>query len=157
MHKHKLNYDALTRQVKILGMDVDQIITIKEQILPALTSTLMNVKFKGRVNKRATYIASIHAPHSPMISGMQAVVSLDNNNCKINIENCAPYNVVIKRNEVIGLVDMETEDLIPPEDSAISSIFSDINTKLPKVPKKKLSKEENAPKAHLNVPSEFKQ
>jgi hypothetical protein len=29
MHKHKLHYDARTRQVKIFGIDFDQIMAIK--------------------------------------------------------------------------------------------------------------------------------
>jgi len=45
------------------------------------------------------------------------------------------------------------------EDSVISSILTDINTKLPKVPKKKLTKEEITSKAfkNLNMPAEFQQ
>ncbi len=31
MHKHKLHYDVQTRQVKISGIDIDQIVAIKEQ------------------------------------------------------------------------------------------------------------------------------
>ncbi len=34
MHKHKLHYDVQTRQVKISGVEIDQIVAIKEQTLP---------------------------------------------------------------------------------------------------------------------------
>jgi hypothetical protein len=51
---------------------------------------------------------------------------------------------------------MSTDPLIPMEDSTISSIMSDIEKHLPKVPKKKLTKEEIAAKANLNVPNEYK-
>ncbi len=45
-----------------------------------------------------------------MLSGMPAVVTVDkNNNCKIVIDNCAPYDVTIDGNEIIGLIDKETE------------------------------------------------
>jgi hypothetical protein len=54
-------------------------------------------------------------------------------------------------------MDVETEQLQPLEDSAISAILSDIDSKLPKVPQKKLSKDEIAAKTHLNVPNEYKQ
>jgi len=71
------------------------------------------------VNKDITYIASIFAPKTPTVSGMPAVVSIDkNNNCKIIVDNCAPY--------VIGFMDIETDPLIPMEDSTIASILSDI-------------------------------
>jgi len=36
MHKHKLHYNVQTRQVKIAGIEIDQIVAIKEQTLPAL-------------------------------------------------------------------------------------------------------------------------
>ncbi len=54
-------------------------------------------------------------------------------------------------------MDIETEQLQPLEDSVISAILNDIDKKLPKVPKQKLTKEEIAAKAHLNVPHEYKQ
>jgi hypothetical protein len=34
MHKHKLHFDVQTRQVKIAGIGIDQIVAIKEQTLP---------------------------------------------------------------------------------------------------------------------------
>ncbi len=39
-------------------------------------------------------------------------------------------------------MDVEKDELIPMEDSTISAILQDIDKKLPKVPKKKLSREE---------------
>jgi len=93
-----------------------------------------------------------------MLSGMPAIVTVDkNNNCKIVIDNCAPYDATIGRNDVIALMDRETEQLQPLEDSVISAILTDIDKKLPQVPKQKMTKEEIAVKAHLNVPNEYKQ
>ncbi len=81
------------------------------------------------------FIASIFAPKNPMLSGMPAVVTVDkNNNCKIVIDNCAPYDVIIDRNDILALMDRETEQLQPLEDSVISAILTDIDNKLPKVP-----------------------
>ncbi len=158
MHHHKLHYDVQTRQVKIAGVEFDQIVAIKEQPLPALTSTVVTAKYKGKVSKDNNYIASIFSPRTPIISGMPAIVSVDkNNNCKIVLDNCAPYDVTISRNDILGIMDAEPDDPIPLEDSTISSILQEIDKKLPKVPKRKLSKEEIAAKAHLNVPPEFKQ
>jgi len=94
-------------------------------------------KYKGKVNKDMTYIASIFVPKTLTVSGTPAVVSIDkNNNCKIIIDNCAPYDVIIDRNDVIGFMDIETDELIPMEDSTIVAILSDIDKHLPKVPKK---------------------
>jgi hypothetical protein len=76
-----------------------------------------------------------------MLSGMPAVVSINkNNNCELAIDNCAPYDIIIDSNEVIRLMDVETEQLQPLEVSVISAILSDIDSKFPKMPKKKLSK-----------------
>ncbi len=52
-----------------------------------------------------------------MISGMPAIISIDkNNNCKIIVDNCAPCDVIIDRNDILGIMDTETDDLIPLED-----------------------------------------
>jgi hypothetical protein len=92
-------------------------------------------KFKGQIQKDVNFIASIYAPWTPMLSGMPAVVSIDkNNNCKLVIDNCAPYDVSIDRNDVIGLMDVETEQLQPLEHSVILAILNDIDKQLPKVP-----------------------
>jgi len=53
-------------------------------------------------------------------------------------------------------MDIETDELIPMEDSTIAAILNDIDKHLRKVPKKKLTKAEIAAKANLNVPNEYK-
>jgi hypothetical protein len=122
-------------------------VAVKEQTLPTLASTV----------KDMTYIASIFVPKSPTVSDMPAVVSIGkNNNCKIIVDNCAPYDVIIDRNDVIRFMDVESDELILMEDSTIAAILSDIDKHLPKVPKKKLTKAEIAAKANLNVPNEYK-
>jgi len=158
MHKNKLHYDVQTRQVKIASIEGDQIVAIKEQVLPALTSTVVTAKYKGKPEPNVHFIPSIFAPKNPMLSGMPAVVTVDKNyNCKIVIDNCAPYDVTNDRNDILALMDRETEQLQPLEDSVISAILTDIDQKLPKVPKRKLTKADIATKAHLNVPNEYKQ
>jgi hypothetical protein len=69
MHKHKLHYDVQTGQLKIASMDSDQIVAIKELVLPALTSFFITIKHKGHVDKNSIYIASITAPRVPFSSG----------------------------------------------------------------------------------------
>jgi hypothetical protein len=156
MHQHKLHYDVQTIQVKIASIDIDQIVVIKEQVLPALASAVITAKYLGKIQKDINYIASIYAPRTPMLSGMPAIVSIDKNNSfKLVIDNCAPYDICIDRNDVHCLMDMETEQLQPLEDSAISAILSDIDKQLPKVPKRKLLKDKIAAKSHLYVPNEY--
>jgi hypothetical protein len=50
---------------------------------------------------------------------------------------------------MLGILDLAQNNLIPIQDSVFSSILSECNDKLPKVPKKKVSKEDNEQKAHL--------
>jgi hypothetical protein len=75
-----MHYDVQTRQVKIAGIDGDEIVAIKEQVLPALASTVITAKYKGKMQKDVNFIASIYAPQTLMLSGMPAVVSIDKNN-----------------------------------------------------------------------------
>jgi hypothetical protein len=51
-----------------------------------------------------------------MISGIPAVVTIDkNNNSKIIVDNCAWYDVIIDRNDILGIMDTEINELIPLE------------------------------------------
>jgi hypothetical protein len=72
-----------------------------------------------------------------MISGLPAIVSINkNNNCKIVLDKCAPYDVTICRNDILAIMDAEPDEPIPMEDSTISAILHYIDIKLPKVPKR---------------------
>jgi hypothetical protein len=117
MHKNKLHYNVQTRQVKIASIEGDQIVAIKEQVLPALASRVVTARYRGKMDPNIHFIASIFAPKNPMLAGMPAIVSVDkNNNCKIVIDNCGPYDITIDRNDVLALMDRETEQLQPLED-----------------------------------------
>jgi hypothetical protein len=75
--------DVQTRQVKIAGIEGDQIVAIKEQVLPVLASTVVTAKYNGKPEPNVHLIASIFAPKNPMLSGMPAIITVDtNNNCK---------------------------------------------------------------------------
>jgi hypothetical protein len=63
--------------VKIAGIGIDQIVAIKEQVLPALASTVITAKYRGKIPKDVNYIASIYSPRTSMLSGMPAIVSID--------------------------------------------------------------------------------
>jgi hypothetical protein len=59
-----------------------------------------------------------------MLSGMPIIVLIDkNNNCKIVSDNCAPYDVTIDRNNTTSFVDLETDNLIPMEDSVLAYVI----------------------------------
>ncbi len=77
---------------------------IKETAILALWSMTINTKFKGPFYESAQPIATTHAPQNPTIAGMPAWVTLGKyKNCKVMIDNCAPYDVMLARNEVLGV------------------------------------------------------
>jgi hypothetical protein len=71
MHKHKLHYNVQTRQVKIAGIKIDQIVAIKEQPQPALAAMVLTAKYKGKVHKDMIYIASILHPTPQLFPACQ--------------------------------------------------------------------------------------
>jgi hypothetical protein len=113
--------------------------------LPALTSTVINVRYKG------------FAPITQMIYGIPSKVTFNkNNNCKNVVENCAPYDVTLEYGDLQGLIAIEEEDLIPLTDDAMSSVCNDIHQRFPKMKKKTWSRNKISQKCHLQVPDEFK-
>jgi len=88
-------------------MMTNALYAIKEVTIPALSSMMVT-------NDLAQPIATIHAPQHPTISGMPAWVSLDSyKNCKVIIDNCAPYDIVLPRNEILGVLEFETQQCLP--------------------------------------------
>jgi hypothetical protein len=103
IHSHKLTYDVISRRVKFAGAGTNSILALKNTILLAMTSTVVKAKFKGHRDTQATYVANICAPRMPMISGMPSIINVDENNiCNIVIENCAPYDVTLERDDILG-------------------------------------------------------
>jgi hypothetical protein len=127
-------------------------------MIPALSSMWVTTKFKGLKCEIAQPIATIHAPQHPTISGMPAWVTLDNyKNCKIIIDNCAPFDIVLPRNEILGVLEFESEQCVSSNKDTVASIIFDIEPKFPKLMKKHFSSDEIAQKANLDMPEEFKQ
>jgi hypothetical protein len=103
IYAHKLTYDVISRWVKFAGAGMNSIAALKNTVLPAMTSTVVKAKFKGTCQDKAIYVANICAPRTPMVSGMPSIANVDKNNiCNIIIENCAPYNVTLERDDILG-------------------------------------------------------
>jgi hypothetical protein len=91
--------------VKFADTHPNTICATKQITIPAMTLSIVNARFNGEIQKDKTYIANIHCLSNPTISGMPAVVSMDNNNnFKVIVKNCATYIVSIKRNDIMGLI-----------------------------------------------------
>jgi hypothetical protein len=105
----------------------------KETLIPALSSMFFSTKFKGSVFDTAKPIATIYALQNPTISSMPAWVTVDKyKNCIMVIDNCAPYDIVIARNKVLGILEFVPDDCIPMTENSIAAINSDIQKKLQK-------------------------
>jgi hypothetical protein len=114
MHCNKLIYDVDTRQVKFADAKMNAICTTKQITILGMTSSIITTKFNGETHADKTYVATIHCPGAPTLTGVPSLVSIDNNrNCKIVIENCAPYKVTIERGDIMGIVEIEEDD-VPP-------------------------------------------
>jgi hypothetical protein len=158
MHQHKMNYDSTSKQITFSHMLTNALYAVKEVTIPTLSSMMVTTKYKGLTNDFAQPIATIHSPQHPTISGMPAWVSLDSyKNCKIIIDNCAPYDIVLPIYKILGVLEFESEQCLPFNQDTVASIISDIEQKFLKVTKKHYSHEGIAQKAHLNVPEEYKQ
>ncbi len=87
---------------------------------------------------------------------MPSIVNIDKNNiCSIVVENWAPYDVRLERDDIIGVMETEQDELVPLMDDLISSVCLDIHNCFPKVKRKRLSREEIRQRCHLQVPEEF--
>jgi hypothetical protein len=143
IHPHKLTYNVISRTVKFTGAGTNSIMALKNTVLPAMTSTVVKAKYKGTREEKATYVATICAPRTPMISGMPSIMNVDENNiCNLVVENCAPYDVTLERVDILGVMETEDEELVPLTDDFISSVCQDIHNRFPKVNRKRLTREE---------------
>jgi len=77
-----------------------------------------------------------------MVSRMPSIVSIDkNNNFKIIIENCTPHDVTLEFDYILGVMEIEEEELVPLTDGFISSVCQNIHDRFPKV-KERLSRQD---------------
>jgi hypothetical protein len=156
IHKHKLTYDVISRKVMFAGARTNSIVALKNTVLPAMSSTVIKAKFKGTRDDKALYVANICAPRTPMVSGMPSIVNIDENNiCSIVVENCAPYDVTLEQDDIIGVMETKQDEIVPLTDDFISSVCQDIHNRFPKVKRKRLTREEIRRRCHLQVPEEF--
>jgi hypothetical protein len=158
MHAKRMDYDATSKQITFAHMLTNALYAVKETTIPALSTMIISTKFKGNNCNTAKPVATVHATNNPTILGMPALVMLDKyKNCKLVIDNWAPYDIVLARNEILGVLEFKPEECIPLNEQTISAIILDIHQKFPKVPKKKFTQSQIEQKANLQVPSEYKQ
>jgi len=97
-----------------------------------MTPTVIKAKYKGLRDPQATYVANICAPQTLMVSGVPSIISIDEHNiCHIVVQNCAQLD----RDDILGIMEIEDEQLVPLTDDFISSVCQDIHDRFPKVKK----------------------
>jgi len=125
IHAHKLTYNVISRKVMFEGARTNSIMAFKNTMLPAMTSTVIKHKFKGTRDEKGIYVANICAQRTPMISGMPSIVNVDENNiCTIIVENCAPYDVTLEQDDIIGVIETELDELVPLTDDFFAKIYT---------------------------------
>jgi hypothetical protein len=62
---------------------------------------------------------------------------------------------MIERGDILGLIEIEEDELIPLTDDVISSVCSDTHNIFPEVKKKIWSRYQIEKNCHLQAPSEF--
>jgi hypothetical protein len=146
-----------TRQVKFADAKMNTICATKQVTILAKTSSITTMKFNGETHPDKAYVAMIHCPGAPTLTGVPLPVSIDSKqNCKIVIENCAPYEVTIERNDLIGIVEIEEDEMYPLTDKAATDICSAIKSNIPNTPRTRLTREDIYKRCNLKVPEEFK-
>jgi len=71
-----------------------------------MTSSMVTTKFNREMHADKTYVATIHCPGLPTLTGVPSLVI---------IENCAPYEVTIERNDIMGIIKIEDDELHPAQ------------------------------------------
>jgi len=143
MHCNKLIYHVNTRQVKFADSKMNTICATKQVTIPAMTSSIVTTKFNGEMHADKTYVATIHCPGSPTLTGVASLVSIaENHNCKAIIENCAPYEVTIEMNGIMGIVEIKDDELYPLADNTAAEICASIKSNIPSTPRAKLTRDE---------------
>jgi len=153
MHRNKLIYDVNTRQVKFVDSKINAICAKKQVTILAMTSSIFTAKFNGEKHADKTYVATIHCPGFPTLTGVPSIPPIDeNHNCRIIIENCAPYEVTIERSNIMGLVEIKDNELY-----TAAEICTCIKSNIPSTPRTKLTRDEIAVHCNLQVPDEFRE
>jgi len=77
------------------------------------------------------------------LTGVPSLVTIDSNQkCKVVIGNCAPYEVTIERNNILGIIEMEEDKLYPLTEETTAGICAIIKSNIPDTPRPRLTKDE---------------
>ena len=163
INEFQLQYDSLTRSVHWHNQGHRPVLTLSQvTTFPALATKIVKTKFHGKTDttfSTFSHVANVSCDKSKFLQGGPALVKItDEGFCTIAITNCAPYDIVIQRNVVIGKIDTEGPhskiELLSQD--KVKEIFTSIN-ELTATTSKTLTREQILTRANINVPEQYKQ
>ena len=159
--KHNLAFDTMSEQVHWYRQPHPSVLSLSHETnFPALTTTVIKTRFNGHATPFAPHIATIGSTKSRFLQGGPALVNIsDDGFCTVAITNCAPYDIDLPRDSIIGLIETEGQSnkIEQLSQDKIKSIFASINLiATTKISSKDFTKEQIEAKINLNVPAEFR-
>ena len=81
---------------------------MKDLILPELSKSIVKMRYNGDKLNGMASIATIKSEEDSLITGGPALINIQQMNlCYIEVKNCAPYEIRLKRGSTIASVDHE--------------------------------------------------
>jgi hypothetical protein len=157
LQKFWLHLDPKTKQISFLPTSSKAIFATKYFTLPPLATVLIQARTFQTIDDKLNYIADIGVPKQPFISGPSTWVSFDHRNqCTLQIQNCAPHEVSVKADDILGILKTEKDTPIPFSDESLATICEQIHQRLPKVKKRAWTRKEIKDRCHLGAPEPYR-
>jgi hypothetical protein len=143
LQKLQLHVDHKTQQIRFLPTPSKALFATRNFTPPPFATTLVQARTFQMINEKLNYIADIGVPKQPLISGPSTWVSFDNRkHCTIQLQNCVPHEVSLRTEEILGILDTETDTPVPFSDDILAAICEQIHQWLPKVKKRTWTRKE---------------
>ena len=163
MHAQGLSYDTKRKQIFFQSQDEKvwqkAVMSVNtETIIPACSVQMVTVnvynEFATKQLKEEVAIATVAPPKWKQLTGGPALVTIDKNNqTRIMLSNCAPWDATIPRGEPIGFIDKQF--INTPTEVTKAYLNAIAEKKVDYV--NELTDKEILKIANLNVPEQFKQ
>jgi hypothetical protein len=148
--------DPKTKEITFQSAPSKALFATKNFTLPLFATTLVQARTFQAINDRLHYIPDIGAPKQPLISGLSTLVSFDyQNQCTLQIQNCALHEVSIQTGDILGILSTEEDTPIPFNDESLATICEQIYQRLPKVKKRAWTRKEIEGRCHLGAPEPY--
>ena len=167
MHRHHLSYDAFTKKFfwgdEKLQWTNAIFSSAETTTIPALQTKVIKIDAindqSQKCSQESEAIAFVSA-HNPYITNQPGLIKFNaEGKSYIRIQNCAPFDITIPRNEKLGFLENcpDTSTIEPLDNKFLEKILSAVETN----PHEKLTFEQRKTRIHneanLNVPYEYRE